>query len=138
MRDLIRAGLSVVLLLGCVTTVPAAEAGRSAGKQALLTAAAVAANITPVVPSFYTPRCLPGYVFCKALYAATSVIAAADQLVFSGGADMAQTRAILFRGFGGDWVMTPRHIAGEASPEPLPEPPPPADSGEGGWQPPPL
>jgi hypothetical protein len=104
----------------------------------LNTSVAVIANVTPGVATLYAPRCLPGYVFCKAIFAGVSVIAAADQLAFSGGADMAQTRAILHRGFGGDWVITPRHVAREVTPEPLPEPPPPASGGEGGWEPPPL
>lgn len=138
MGNLIRGVVSIVLLAGCVTSSFAAEPQRSPANEALLTGTAAAANVTPVLPSFYAPRCLTGYIFCKAMFAGVSVIAAADQLIFSGGGDMAQTRAILYRGFGGDWVMTPRHIAGEANPEPLPEPPPPAAGAEGGWEPPPL
>ena len=68
-----------------------------------------------------------------------SVLAAVDQLAFSGGANLDQTRAILHRGFAGDWVITPRHVAREATPEPLPEPPPPAAGGEHrGFEPPPI
>jgi len=60
-------------------------------------------------------------------------------VAFSGGADLAQTRAILHRGFAGDWVLTPRHVAREATPEPLPELPHPAAGGEHhGFEPPPI
>src|SRR5207244_13107667 len=97
---------------------------RSAVERVWYTAGAVVANLTPV-SALYAPRCLPGYLLCKLSFAGASVLAAADQLVFSGGADLAQTRAILYRGFAGDWVLTPRPVAGEAKPEPLPEPPPP-------------
>jgi len=107
--------------------------------RALYTGVAVVANVTPLVATLYAPRCLPGYVVCKLTYAGLSLAAAADQLVLSGGGDLAQTRAILHRGFAGDWYLTGRHVAGEVEPEPLPEPPAPAPgSGEGGWQPPPL
>src|SRR5206468_3365528 len=105
----------------------------------LYTGVAVVANVTPFVATLYAPRCLPGYVVCKLTYAGLSLAAAADQLVLSGGGDLAQTRAILHRGFAGDWYLTGRHVAGEVEAEPLPEPPAPAPgSGEGGWQPPPL
>ena len=139
MKNLIRGVMSAALLVACVTSSPAADMPRSFGSQALLTGVAVIANVTPGVSTFYAPRCLPGYIFCKAIFAAVSVIAAGDQLALSGGGDMAQTRAILHRGFGGDWLITPRHIAREVSPEPLPEPPPPpTGENEGGWEPPPL
>ncbi len=73
------------------------------------------------------------------VFAGMSVIAAVDQLALSGGGDMNQTRAILYRGFRGDWFITPRHVAGESEVQPLPDPPPPpAGSGEGKWEPPPL
>jgi hypothetical protein len=110
---------------------------RSPAGRALYTSIAVIANIVPVVSSLYAPRCLPGYVTCKALWAFVSVIAAADQFVLSGGGDQVQTKGILYRGFAGDWFLTGRHTAGDLTPNPLPDPPPPADSG-GGWQPPPL
>ena len=111
---------------------------RSIAKRLWYTAGAVVANVTPL-SALYAPRCLPGYILCKLSFAGISVLAAADQLAFSGGADLAQTRAILHRGFAGDWVLTPQHVAGEANPEPLPEPPPPAADGEhGGFEPPPI
>ena len=102
------------------------------------TVGAVVANLTPL-SALYAPRCLPGYILCKLSFAGVSVLAAVDQLAFSGGADLDQTRAILHRGFAGDWVITPRHVAREATPEPLPEPPPPAAGGEHrGFEPPPI
>src|SRR5262249_61522847 len=105
--------------------------------RAYYTGVAVVANAVPVVSTFYAPHCLLGYVFCKATFAFVSVIAAGGQLALSGGGDVPQTRAILHRGFAGDWYLTGRHTSREASPEVLPEPPPPPAS-EGGWQPPPL
>ncbi len=116
----------------------AAAAERSGARHALDAGIAVVANIVPGVSTLYAPRCLPGYVFCKTIFAAVSVIAAADQLVLSGGGDMQQTRGILHRGFAGDWYLTARHVSGEATPEPLPDPAPPPSSGGGHWEPPPL
>ena len=112
---------------------------RSTAGRALYTSIAVIANVVPGVSTLYAPRCLPGYVMCKALWAFVSTVAAADQFVFSGGGDQVQTKAILYRGFAGDWFLTGRHTAGDVTPNPLPDPPPPAaDSGGGGWEPPPL
>jgi hypothetical protein len=140
MRRLMRtpgAVLAAATLWG--TTALGAPGERSGARHALDTGIAVAANVVPGVASLYAPRCLLGYVFCKSVFAAVSVIAAADQLVLSGGGDMVQTRAILHRGFAGDWYLTARHVSGEAKPEPLPEPPPPPSEGGGGhWEPPPL
>jgi hypothetical protein len=97
------------------------------------------ANVVPGVSSIYAPRCLPGYVVCKALFAFVSLLAAADQVVLSGAGDRVQTRGILYRGFAGDWYLTGRHTAGDLEAQPLPDPPPPpAESGEGAWEPPPL
>ncbi len=109
---------------------------QSAGARALYTGIAVVANVTPFVSALYAPQCLPGYVVCKLVYAGFSLAAAADQLVLSGGGDLTQTRAILHRGFAGDWYLTGRHTSGELEPQPLPEPAPPPASGS--WQPPPL
>ena len=130
---------ALVACLGGAGAARAAYDQQSPGMRALYTGVAVVANVTPLVATLYAPRCLPGYVVCKLTYAGLSLAAAADQLVLSGGGDLAQTRAILHRGFAGDWYLTGRHVAGEVEPEPLPEPPAPASgSGEGGWQPPPL
>ena len=129
------AALFVALSLSSASL--AAPPERSAARSALDTGIAVAANVVPGVSTLYAPHCLPGYVFCKAIFAVVSVIAAADQLALSGGGDMTQTRGILHRGFAGDWYIAPRHVRGEATPEPLPDPPPPPSSG-GKWEPPPL
>ena len=111
---------------------------RSAAARVWYTAGAVVANVTPL-SALYAPRCLPGYLLCKLSFAGISLLAAADQLAFSGGADLAQTRAILHRGFAGDWILMPRHVAREATPEPLPDPPPPAVEGDHrGFEPPPI
>ncbi len=112
---------------------------RSPAARVAYTSLAMIANVVPVVSTFYAPRCLVGYVTCKALWAFVSVVAAADQFVLSGGGDQVQTRGILYRGFAGDWFLTGRHTAGDLTANPLPDPPPPAVESEGGaWQPPPL
>jgi len=98
---------------------------RSGGERALYTTAAVVANAVPVASALIVPRCLPGYVLCKLSFAALSLIAAAESLVMSGGADYDQPRAILERGFGGDWVLTGRHVAGDEHADVYPEVQPP-------------
>lgn len=135
---------AALLTLASAAPRPAAAASyqeSSATKRVLYTGIALAANVMPIVSTIYAPRCLVGYVFCKAAFASVSVIAAADQLALSGGNDRQQTRGILYRGFAGDWFLTGAHVAGERTAEPLPDPPPPEESGgeEGGkWEPPPL
>jgi hypothetical protein len=111
---------------------------RSAGMRAVYTGIAVVANVVPGVSAIYAPRCLPGYVVCKVVFAGMSLIAAADQLVVSGAGDLEQTRGILHRGFAGDWYLTADHVSGAATPEPLPDPPTPTGAGGGKWEPPPL
>jgi hypothetical protein len=106
----------------------------------LYTAGAVGANVLPVAGSLVEPKCLPGYFFCKLTFAFGSVLFAGETLAMSGGSDMDQTRAILYRGFSGDWFVTPRDIAGDRRPDVLPAPPPPSGEqpeGSGGFVPPP-
>jgi hypothetical protein len=132
------AGMVLAATLVCATpSLAEPPAEPSDTRHALDTGIAVVANVVPGVATLYAPRCLLGYVFCKTVFAAVSVIAAGDQLLMSGGGDMTQTRAILHRGFAGDWYLTARHVSGEATPQPLPDPPPPP-SGGGHWEPPPL
>ena len=129
----------LVLLTPCVTRAAAARyEERPATMRALYTGIAVVANVVPGVSALYAPRCLPGYVLCKSVFAFISVIAAADQLVVSGGGDREQTRGILHRGFAGDWYLTGHHVSGDVTPEPLPDPAPPSSGGGGRWEPPPL
>ncbi|HZP42344.1 MAG TPA: hypothetical protein VFD84_12660 [Candidatus Binatia bacterium] len=134
--------VSALLLVAALAPRPARAvswAEQSAVKRALYTGIAVVANLVPGVSAIYAPRCLPGYILCKVTFAGVSLVAAADQLLMSGGADLTQTRGILYRGFEGDWVLTPAHVAGDRTPRPLPDPPPPpSEGGEGGWQPPPI
>jgi hypothetical protein len=134
--------LAAALITGCLahSEVLAAEPyeQRSAGARALYTSVAVAANILPVLSAVYAPQCLPGYIACKLGFAGMSLLAAGDQLLLSGGSDPEQARAIVNRGFSGDWVLTGKHIAGDATPQPLPEAPPPKQTdGGGAWEPPP-
>jgi len=112
---------------------------RPASERALYTAAAVIANVVPITSALVAPRCLPGYLLCKLSFAGLSVVAAAESLVMSGGADQEQPRAILQRGFTGDWFLTGRHVAGDAQAEPYPEAPPPSGGDAGsGFTPPPI
>jgi hypothetical protein len=112
---------------------------RPPAERAFYTGVAMVANVTPIVSAIYAPRCLPGYVLCKVLLAGMSLVAAADQFVLSGGFDRGQTRALLHRGFAGDWYLSGRHTAGDVEAEPLPNPPPPAGEDEQGRpEPPPL
>ena len=111
---------------------------RSAMSRGLYTTAAMVANVTPIVSAMVAKECLPGYLVCKASFAFVSGIAAVEQLVVSGGADREQTRAILYRGFAGDWFLTGRHVTGDARPEPWPQPAPSRGGGHGGFEPPPL
>jgi hypothetical protein len=139
MRPLAATLIATALFLGCPNQPGAQEAeeSRSSGSRPLATGIAVIANVMPIVSALYAPRCLPGYVLCKALFAGASLVAAGGQVVLSGAGDLAQTRAILHRGFRGDWYLTSRHVSGEVTPVPLPDPPPPPAE-EGTWQPPPL
>lgn len=134
--------LAAALLLWTATGFGADRApyaDRPLSTRVAYTEAAVLANLTPL-SAVYAPRCLPGYILCKLGFAGASLLAAADQLAISGGGDRGQTRAILYRGFSGDWLITPRHIAGEATPEPLPDPPASESEGggHGGFEPPPI
>ena len=132
--------LAVLLLAASLagTARAASYDERGPAMRAVLTGVAMVANVVPGVSTIYAHSCLPGYVICKLTFAAISVIAAGDQLAFSGGGDLDQTRAILHRGFAGDWYLTGRHVSGDLTPQPLPEPAPPKTGGGGKWEPPPL
>jgi hypothetical protein len=95
----------------------------SAGKRFLYTAGALVANVMPVASAVTSPLCLPGYVLCKLSFASLSLLAAAEHLVLGGGANATSARAILHRGFQGDWYVTGRHVAGYTTAQPWPDPP---------------
>lgn len=137
-----RAVLATVVFAGYLAHAGSALAvsyeERSPAARAAYTGLAVIANVVPVVSTLYAPRCLLGYVMCKAMWAFVSVVAAGDQLVFSGAKGREQRRGILYRGFAGDWYLTGRHTAGDLEANPLPDPPPPSDTEGGAWQPPPI
>src|SRR5262245_51776087 len=132
--------LSGVLTFTSVGSASAAGSyeDKSAGMRALYTAGAVVANFVPIVSAFVAPKWLPGYILCKLSFAGLSVLAAGESLAISGGADKEQPKAILYRGFSGDWYLTGKHVAGDATPEVYPEAPPPADTGKDGFTPPPI
>jgi hypothetical protein len=121
-------GLARILLLaaviGLVPEVQAAYDDRPAWQRAGYTVLAGIENIVPITSALAAPRCLPGYILCKLTFAGFSLVAAGEHLVFSGGADLDQTRAILHRGFAGDWFLTGRHASGDVSPDPFPDPGP--------------
>jgi len=111
---------------------PAPNQERSGTAHALATAGAVAANTLPVVPTYVEPRCLLPYPLCKFTFAILGVAGAAESLVMSGGSDMDQPRALVHRGVGGDWFVTPRDMLGETKPDLLPEIAPPGGGNEPG------
>jgi len=110
----------------------------SMGRQALNTAAAVATNVLPGASALVAPTCLQGYILCKVTYAGLSLVAAAESMVMSGGADTEQPATILRRGFSGDWFVTPDHIAKHRAPDPYPELAPASAASSSGFTPPPL
>lgn len=124
----IRRGIAAMLLLAPALSISSARAGSfddsPTWKRALYTAGAATANVVPVAASLVEPKCLPGYIFCKATFAFGSLLFAGETMVMSGGSDSDQAHAILYRGFAGDWVVTPRDVAGERQPQVLPTPPP--------------
>ncbi len=116
--------LTIVLCLAPLT----ARAGvpweqRSLGMRALLTSVAVAADVMPGLSAIYAKQCLPGYIVCKTVFAIGSLMFATEQFAFSGGNDTGQTKAILYRGFEGDWFLNGRHVNGDTTPQPWPDPP---------------
>jgi hypothetical protein len=116
--------LVIVGVLGIASSARADFEDRPAGQRAAYTALAVVENVVPGFSAMAAPRCLPGYILCKAWFAGFSLVAAAEHVILSGGNDMAQTQAILHRGFAGDWILTGRHAAGDATPDVLPDPGP--------------
>jgi hypothetical protein len=144
MRQIGRYG-TLVLAGGVILSSSGALGGSfeelSPRRRAHYTAGAVAANVVPGVSATVEPKCIQGYILCKASFAIFSVAAAIESVVLSGGSDMEQPRGILSKGFTGDWVVTPRDVAGETKPELLPEVAAPSggskDEGSG-FVPPPL
>jgi hypothetical protein len=129
----------VVLTVGRVAVSQAVPLeDRSGARRAMATAAAVAANTLPVVPTYVEPRCLLPYVLCKLTFAILGVAGAGESLVMSGGSDMDQPRNLIRRGVGGDWFVTPRDMVGETKPTLLPDVAPSGgDNKPGGFVPPP-
>lgn len=72
-------------------------------------------------PAYTTNKCLLPYPICKATFAAVSLIASWEQLVMGGDVEGAQHT--IGRGFGGQWVVTPKDVSGDplwSLPEPIP------------------
>jgi hypothetical protein len=141
MRTLGRAALGAMLvaLLARPAGARVPYDDRPAYQRAALTAGALVLNVTPVVSGLVAPQCLPGYLLCKVGFALFNTAAAELHLLMSGFGDMAQTRAILYRGWAGDWYLTGRDVAGDHVPEPYPAPPPAEHRGtHTGFEPPPI
>jgi hypothetical protein len=122
-------GLARILLLAAAALVwtrdaSAAWEDRPGWQRAGYTVLAGVENVVPIASALAAPRCLPGYVLCKLTFAGFSLVAAGEQIFFSFGSDEAQTRAILHRGFAGDWFLTGAHAAGDDTAEVLPDPGP--------------
>lgn len=116
-----------MLSLVALISVAPAQAGwddRSSGQKAGYTALAVVENVVPITSALPAPRCLPGYILCKASFAFASVVFAGEQLLMSGASDLDQTKAVLHRGFAGDWYLTGANAAGDVAPDVLPDPGP--------------
>jgi hypothetical protein len=114
--------LALLAVVGLAVPTQAAWEDRPQGQRVGYTILAGVENVVPIASAFAAPRCLPGYIPCKFTFAFFSLLAAGEQLAFSGGADLEQTRAILYRGFGGDWYLTGAHAAGDETPDVLPDP----------------
>jgi hypothetical protein len=129
-----RASLAILALVASLG-LPSREASAAfddlpPSKRAGYTALAVVENTVPITSALVAPRCLQGYVLCKLTFAGLALLTAGEQLLMSGGADLGQTRTILHRGFAGDWIVTPRHAAGDLQPQVLPDPPPAAPAAD--------
>src|SRR5262249_23654911 len=110
-REVAMRGMARVLLLGggivgFATHAQAAYEDCPAWQRAGYTVLGGIENVVPIASALAAPRCLPGYILCKLTFAGFSLVAAGEQLFMSGGSDMDQTRAILHRGFAGDWFLT--------------------------------
>ncbi|MCW5891822.1 MAG: hypothetical protein KIT14_14940 [bacterium] len=110
---------------------------RAPSARAFYTTAAMLANVMPISSAFVASRCVQGYLLCKFTFASLSVIAAAESIVMSGGSDMSEPKALLERGFSGDWYLTGPDISGDKTADPYPEVAPPATD-DGGFTPPPI
>ena len=124
MRRVASAVLLVAATFGSTQRVTAAWEDRPVGERAAFTAAAAAENVLPIASALAAPHCLQGYILCKLSFAGISLVAAGEQLLFSGGSDLAQTKAILHRGLTGDWILAGKHAAGDEQPQVLPDPAP--------------
>lgn len=111
---------------------------RTPSERAFYTTAAMLANVMPIGSAFIAPRCIQGYVLCKFTFASISVIAAAESIIMSGGTDMSEPKALLERGFSGDWYLTGPDVSGDKTVEVFPEVATPPATDEGGFTPPPI
>lgn len=101
-----------------VMPVTATAADDGMGRRIWHGVAATAMNVLPVVSTFASQRCLPGYIACKLSFAGMGLAASGVQIV--AGGDLDGARETLGRAFGGDWVVTPHHLATGIDPDPYP------------------
>ena len=121
-----RAAWMVSLVAAIAVALPARADwdDRSTGQKAGYTALAVVENVVPVTSALAAPKCLQGYILCKAFFAFASVVAAGEEITMSGGSDDKSVNAILYRGFSGDWYLTGANAAGDVTANVLPDPGP--------------
>ena len=122
----------VMLLVALVSSSHVARAAfedRPGWQRAGYTLLAGVENVVPVTSALAAPRCLQGFILCKLTYAGLSVVVAGEHLFFSGGSDLPQTKAVIHRGFAGDWILTGAHAAGDLEPVVLPDPGPISNAG---------
>lgn len=102
---------SIVVLIGALVSSAAAADTLTARKwqQALMYNGIPAPLID--TPGYTAPKCLLPYPICKVMWAGISLVASGEQLVTGG--DVAGAKSALVRGFGGDWVVRPRHVSGD-------------------------
>jgi hypothetical protein len=62
-------------------------------------------------PGYTASKCLLPYPICKVMWAGISLVAAGEQLVTGG--DVEGAGSAVRRGFGGDWIVRPRHVSGD-------------------------
>ena len=79
----------------------------------------------PITSALAAPKCLQGYILCKAFFAFASVVTAGEQITMSGGSDDKR------RGFAGDWYLTGENASGDVVPDVLPDPGPVSNAAPG-------
>lgn len=120
MRIRIKHVAASLLILALTPLAASADAydTATAGRRLWYGAGAAVLNVVPGVSILASQRCLPGYVACKIMFTGLGFATSGAQLFLGGDVDGA--RATVGRALGGDWVVTPRHLATGIKPDPYP------------------